>query len=138
MSDIVKLMVPGKPEYVSTVRLAISALAVKVGFDIDAIDDIKVAVGEACTNIVSHSDIGDARLYRITCEIADDSLQITVEDEGAGFEISEYKQPDLTALNESGMGIYIIRALMDEVVVASEKNSGTCIRMKKYLARQTQ
>ncbi|MDR3071960.1 MAG: ATP-binding protein [Clostridiales Family XIII bacterium] len=134
MSDVIKLIVPGKPEYVGTVRLTVSSVANKVGFDIEAIEDIKVAVSEACSNIICHGGASSEKNndYYVICTISEDSLEIVVEDEGAGFHLENYTAPDMEALNEGGMGIFIIRALMDEVVVNSVINQGTCIRMKKY------
>jgi serine/threonine-protein kinase RsbW len=132
MADILKLLVPGKPEYVGTVRLAVSSLANKVGFDIEAIEDIKVAVSEACSNIICHSAIEVDHLYNVVCTIEEDHLEILVEDEGAGFDLTEYKAPELETLNENGMGVFIMRALMDEVLVLTEVGKGTRIQMKKY------
>jgi serine/threonine-protein kinase RsbW len=129
-------MVPGKPEYVRTVRLAVSSLANKVGFDIEAIEDIKVAVSEACSNIVCHSDMDSDRPYRVICEMYDDRIEISVEDEGAGFDISAYEEPSPGQIREGGLGVFIIRALMDEVEVLSEVGSGTRIKMVKYIAAE--
>jgi serine/threonine-protein kinase RsbW len=133
MTDTLKLMVPGKPEYVRTVRLAVSSLANKVGFDIEAIEDIKVAVSEACSNIVCHSDIESDRLYQVVCEMCDDRIEILVEDEGVGFDTNAYKEPSPGQIQEGGLGVFIIRALMDEVNVLSEVGNGTRIRMVKYV-----
>jgi serine/threonine-protein kinase RsbW len=127
------LSVPGKAEYVSTVRLAISSLAAKAGLDIEAIEDIKVAVSEACSNILCHSDIGDDYIYRVECTLHDDKLEIVVEDNGVGFNTNEYQEPDPGCLQVGGLGIYIIKALMDEVHVESEDGAGTLIRMTKNI-----
>jgi serine/threonine-protein kinase RsbW len=133
MGDTFKLMVPGKPEYVRTVRLAVSSLANKVGFDIEAIEDIKVAVSEACSNIVCHSTIEPDHLYNIECEVCDDRIEILIEDEGIGFDMEKYEEPSLGELREGGLGVFIMKALMDEVNVRSEVGSGTQIKMIKYV-----
>lgn len=137
MRDNFKLMVPGKPEYVGAVRLAVSSLANNVGFDIEAIEDIKVAVSEACTNIVrhGHSDLNnDTNVeYQVSCEIFEDKLSISVDDNGAGYDMNNYKEPELPSEEAGGLGIFIIRALMDEVEVESEVGEGTHIKMIKYI-----
>lgn len=137
MNDNFKLMVPGKPEYVGAVRLAVSSLANNAGFDIEAIEDIKVAVSEACTNIVRHGNVelkeGEHIEYSVTCQICDDRLSISVEDNGAGYDTSDYKEPELPSEEAGGLGIFIIRALMDEVEVKSEIGIGTHIKMTKYV-----
>ncbi|MDR1293217.1 MAG: ATP-binding protein [Clostridiales Family XIII bacterium] len=133
MPDTMTLSVPGKAEYVSTVRLAISSLAAKSGFDIEAIEDIKVAVSEACSNILCHSNIGDEYLYRVECTLHDDRFEVTVVDNGVGFDTDHYKEPNPEDFQSGGLGIYIIKALMDEVHVESRDGSGTLIRMTKHI-----
>jgi serine/threonine-protein kinase RsbW len=133
MPDTLTLSVPGKAAYVSTVRLAVSSLAAKSGFDIEAIEDIKVAVSEACSNILCHSNIGEDYLYRVECTLHDDRLEITVIDDGIGFDTNDYETPDPECLQVGGLGIYIIKALMDEVHVDSQDGAGTLIRMVKRI-----
>jgi serine/threonine-protein kinase RsbW len=139
MPDTFILTVPGKAEYVSTVRLALSSLAAQTGFDIEAIEDIKVAVSEACSNIICHGETGEEP-YRVECKRHEDRLEITVLDEGVGFDaeryegIAEVSDLDIEDLHAGGLGIYIIKALMDEVYVASKEGEGTLIRMTKRVA----
>jgi serine/threonine-protein kinase RsbW len=108
-------------------------MANQAGFDIESIEDIKVAVSEACTNIITHSDIGDLA-YNVTCAIDTDKLEISVEDDGVGYDMKNYKEPDLEVPKEGGLGVFIIRALMDDVEVNSKQGAGTSIRMTKYLS----
>ena len=135
MADRLKMIVPGKPEYVGTVRIAAAHMASQAGFNIEAIDDIKVAISEACTNIVihSHKNNDSAFEYDVALELDETKLTITVQDAGAGFELKGYIEPIPGDICESGLGIFIIRALMDEVDIASEPGRGTYIKMTKYL-----
>ncbi|HPO04849.1 MAG TPA: ATP-binding protein [Bacillota bacterium] len=131
MTDMMKFSVPGKPEYVGTVRMAVSCLANSVGFDVEAIEDIKVAVSEACTNAVCHrsNDSGD---YEVYCELSEDRLVISVVDKAGGYDPGAYSEPHLDCPKEGGLGIYIIKALMDEVEIFTEIGIGTRIQMVKY------
>ncbi|MFA5675734.1 MAG: ATP-binding protein [Christensenellales bacterium] len=52
-SDIIRLSVPAKPDYILAVRLVVSAVAERVGFDIEDIEDLKVASAEACTMLLA-------------------------------------------------------------------------------------
>lgn len=57
--DKVRLEVPARPEFVGVVRLAVTTLARSVGLDEDRVDDLKIAVSEACTNAMqAASDAG--------------------------------------------------------------------------------
>ena len=76
MSDVLKFSVPVKPEYVRMIRLAVSSLANCAGLDIEAIEDIKVAVSEACTNVVRHSMPNCFDAYEVACEICSDKFTV--------------------------------------------------------------
>ena len=54
--ETIKMEISSNPEYVSIIRLTTSGIANKIGFSIDDIEDMKVAVSEACTNAIKHSD----------------------------------------------------------------------------------
>lgn len=135
MTDILKFSVPGKPEYVGTVRLAISSLANCAGFDIEAVEDIKVAVSEACTNVVCHGNPNREECYEVACEVGNGRIIISVIDRAGGYDITKYKCPAIDHPKEGGLGIFIIKALMDEVDIFSELGMGTSIKMVKYLSR---
>ncbi|MGI6727102.1 MAG: ATP-binding protein [Anaerovoracaceae bacterium] len=132
MTDILRLSVPGKPEYVGTVRMAISCLANSVGFDIESIEDIKVAVSEACTNVVCHGR-KESGEYEVCCELCKDRIVVSVIDHAGGYDVNTYQKPCLECPKEGGLGIFIIQALMDEVNIFTEIGSGTKIEMVKYV-----
>ena len=76
MNDTIELVLPFKAEYVSTARLVASGLGNRIGFDIDTIEDIKVAISEVCTKIVSiGSKIADT--YTIVFNISEKELKVT-------------------------------------------------------------
>jgi serine/threonine-protein kinase RsbW len=141
-SDYIEMNVPAKPDYVGVVRLTISGLANRMGFSFDEIEDIKIAVSEACTNVVNHAYKDDEvkGQVRIGCNIFEDSLEITVVDEGKSFDvetISENLGPvdgkTVDQLNEGGLGLFLIDTLMDKVEIKSE--AGVAVTMTKYLHR---
>ncbi|NTW72371.1 MAG: histidine kinase [Eubacteriaceae bacterium] len=129
----VTLTLPGNPEYVSVARLTLSGIANRMGFSVDAIEDLKVAVSEACTNAMKHGRGKNSENYMVNYIVNHEKLIIDVCDNGVGFQMDSIAAPDLKNPKESGLGLYIIKTLMDEVEVKSEKNSGTVIRMIKKL-----
>ncbi len=134
MSDLLKFSVPGKPEYVSMVRMAVSCIANNAGFDMEAIEDIKVAVSEACTNALCHGTQGPG-IYEVACELEAGRICISVKDQAGGYDVDSYRAPELDCPREGGLGLFIIKALMDEVAIFSEMGIGTQIRMVKYCSR---
>nr|WP_164489091.1 MULTISPECIES: ATP-binding protein [unclassified Romboutsia] len=122
--------ISANPDYVGIIRLTTSGIANKIGFSIDDIEDIKVAVSEACTNAIKHSS--DDKFY-ISFNMLDNGLNIEIRDNGKGCDVECLGKPDLKNPKENGLGIFIIQALMDEVSIESEDNKGTTIKMTKYL-----
>jgi serine/threonine-protein kinase RsbW len=53
--DLVNLVIPAKTDFVGIARLAVSGIANRMGFSYDDIEDLKLAVSEACTNAVVHN-----------------------------------------------------------------------------------
>ena len=128
--ETIRMGISANPEYVSIIRLTTSGIANKVGFCIDDIEDLKVAISEACTNAIKHSL--DER-FIIIYSIIENGLTIEVIDNGKGYDRSSVSEPDINNLKEGGMGLFIIEALMDEVTVESQEGKGTSIKMTKYL-----
>ncbi|WMT82526.1 MULTISPECIES: ATP-binding protein [Terrisporobacter] len=128
--ETIKMEITANPEYVSIIRLTTSGIANKVGFCIDDIEDLKVAISEACTNAIKHSS---EDRFTIIYSMIENGLTIEIIDNGKGYDRSSVSEPDIDNLKESGMGLFIIESLMDEVIVESQEGKGTSIKMTKYL-----
>jgi len=125
------MSLPSKPEYVSIARLAASFVANQMGFDIEIIEDIKLAVGEACNNAILHS--GSDETYKLEFINKTDKLIIEVVDFGKGFSLENYKKPNKEDLQENGLGLFIIKSLMDTVEIETSEGCGTKIIMSKIV-----
>ncbi|HWL22752.1 MAG TPA: anti-sigma B factor RsbW [Ureibacillus sp.] len=141
--DYVEIRVPAKPQYVSVIRLAISGLATRVGFLYDEIEDIKIAISEAVTNIVHHAYEDENGDIIIGCALYTDKIEIMVTDYGkSSFDFEEtklkvgpYKQSDsISQLREGGLGLFLMETLMDEVKVNNE--GGVTVFMTKFVKRE--
>jgi len=131
--DHIKLSMPNKPEFVGIIRLTASAIASRIGFNIDDIDDIKVAIGEACTNAIRHGCEKTNDTYDIEFFAYEDRMDIQITDTGKGLASLNIKQPKAEDLREGGLGLFIIKTLMDDVEVITSEGKGTIIRMTKKL-----
>lgn len=127
--DFFSLTIPNKKEFVSSARLLATAIAGLSGFDIESIEDIRMAVGEACNNVVVHSQ--DSDKIDLEIELGEDNMRISVVDSGAGFErhLAEGIDPD--KYEGSGLGLFIIDAVMDDVEIHCGDENGTTITMTK-------
>jgi serine/threonine-protein kinase RsbW len=136
--DAVELEIPARAEFVALARLVVSSVALsRRELADDRIDDLKLAVSEACTNAIeAHGAIAVEERVTVRCEESDDRLDVLVEDRGAGFDPSTLPEhPPVTdpdRLNfERGLGIPLIRSLVDEVAFETSAD-GTAVRLTIY------
>jgi serine/threonine-protein kinase RsbW len=138
MSDrVVRLTFPAKPDYLLLARLTLSGLARELPLGDELVADLKLAVTEACGNAVRHAYVGVNGDVSVVFAIDDRRLVMTVEDRGEGIRAPESIAAAAEAPDgplESGMGMPIIRAIVDELSVEQgEDGRGTVVRMVKYL-----
>jgi serine/threonine-protein kinase RsbW len=136
VDKIVTLEFPAKPEYVVLGRLALSGMARREQFSDDAIADLKLALTEACSNSIRHGYGGGQGQIALGFRVADGCLVLTIRDEGAGFDDSEEETAAFTpgteaALPEGGMGVSIIRAVVDEFALDHVAEGGTLLTLTK-------
>jgi serine/threonine-protein kinase RsbW len=142
MADqIVRLSFPAKADYLLLARLALAGLARGVPLGEESLADLKLAVTEACGNVVRHAYAPGEGSVGVIFVVADDKLEMIVEDQGAGLgpgDVSRVLEngeaPEDLEPFESGMGMAIIRAVVDELDVHDGADGrGTVVRMTKYL-----
>jgi serine/threonine-protein kinase RsbW len=129
----VRLEIPAVAEWVAVARLAVAAVASRQRFSVDDIEDIKLAVAEACTNAIQHGTPDGS--IAIVCEVTDDSIVLTVRDRGQGPPLGAVEEE---RIGEGGrteeLGVFLIRALMDSVEYTSDVRDGTQLVMTKRVS----
>ena len=122
--DTIELTLPFKPEYVSIARLTASGVANRVGFDIETIEDIKVAISEVCSKLVS---IGSktAEKYSLLFRISENGLDIVFQCEDSSLKCIFRDDTD-------ELGLSIITALMDKLELCTG-NGSYLLSMSKAL-----
>jgi serine/threonine-protein kinase RsbW len=129
--NIVELRIPSKAEWVGVARLAVAGIASRLQFSIEDIEDLKLAVAEACTNCIQHASGGDS--VAITCQMFPDKIVVKVEDSGAGASVGALTPRRLGEPKVGGLGVFLIRSLMDDVEYELNPESGTKLTMTKFL-----
>jgi serine/threonine-protein kinase RsbW len=131
--DTVELRIPCRAEWVALARLAAAAVANRLRLSIDEIEDIKLAVAEACTAVIQHENHGE--FIHLTCETSPEVLRVRVHDSGRhGTHREDGQMMDLNEARIAGLGVFLIRTLMDEVSYDVHPQLGTNLLMVKRLA----
>jgi serine/threonine-protein kinase RsbW len=108
----IKLTFPMNAAYVSSARLTASAVANRVNFDIDEIEDIKMAVSEACTYILKTMTATESSNFDIQFQLSENQMEITLVTQGV--------VPDRHSSDE--MSLMMIKALVDEFEMTVEND----------------
>lgn len=131
MADKLQFVIPGNPQYITIVRLAVGSAANIAGFNVEEIEDIKTAVSEACKNISCHGSEGFAEEYRVECILEEGRMEIYVTDLSAGHKVEKLEKPCLDCPNEGDLGVFVIQTLMNSVEIIENPNCKKTIKMVK-------
>jgi len=118
--NISELIVKSRTENLSLIRDFISTKASKAGLSKEDIENIMLAVDEACTNIIKHaySSYPDGEIV-INLESNSDKILINIIDHGITFNPDSVPDPDLQKYYKNGrvggLGMYLMKTLMDDV-----------------------
>jgi anti-sigma regulatory factor (Ser/Thr protein kinase) len=122
----VRLTLPARPEGVAVVRQALAGMADALAFDAAVVADMKMAISEACTNVVVHAyEEGDGVL-EVEMSANETGLTIRVRDHGAGIRPRGDRRGEAPAL---GLGLPLIAALSDSYELTGTAGRGTEVRM---------
>ena len=125
----VELRVPCRAEWVALARLAAATAANRLRFSLEEIEDVKLAVAEACAAAIQHDAHGE--FIELTCEALGDSLRIRLRDSGRqGLHAADHRM-NFEEARVAGLGIFLIRTLMDEVRYDVHPQNGTDLIMVK-------
>jgi len=133
-----KLIVKSKTENLSIIRDFISSSAAEAGVAADAVENIILAVDEACTNIIKHAykSFPDGELI-IKTKSTLSRFIISITDYGKSFEPEMIPEPDLQKYYRQrrvgGLGMYLMKTLMDDVKYISIPGKYNEVMLSKNL-----
>lgn len=135
-----RLKLPADSQNLDIIRKFIAGISENMGFPEEEIYKIELAVDEACANVVKHAYLTNSRKDRIiNIEARDkkDRLEIIIFDKGKGFDPKKVKTPEIVEymkkMKRGGLGIYLIRELMDKVSFRIKAGVRNEVRMVKFL-----
>ena len=132
--ETTELSLPSRIDTVAAAAAAVAEFVGRSGVSDDAAFGIDMAVREAVTNAVLHGNNEDEnKTVAVTIKSSPDAVEISVHDQGPGFNPEEVPDPtaDENILKASGRGIFFMRSFMDEVNWLIRPEGGTTVRMVK-------
>jgi serine/threonine-protein kinase RsbW len=134
--ETIELRLPSRLKAVDEAAAAVAEFMNRLGIAEDIAFGVDMAVREAVTNAVLHGNkLDDAKEVGLKLRNTSEVFEISVHDQGSGFDPNEVPDPtrDENILKTSGRGIFFMRNFMDEVVWSADPKGGTSVRMIKKL-----
>lgn len=130
------LSIPSSTRYLERVRRFVETHVRTASLADEAIEQFKIAVDEACTNVIKHAYRGDdSQQIDVAVIVEDDRVTVRIRDAGRSFQQEFYTRPDIFELAEhrraGGFGVHIMRSLMDRVEYSSRGNTNE-VRLTKF------
>jgi serine/threonine-protein kinase RsbW len=123
---------PTEAETVWLVRTVVKNGLRTFGVTQDCVDDICLALSEACTNVVDHAVLDDE--YEVRLQVDEYQCAISVENTDDGFDASGLEDVMPNPASPRGRGVAIMRAVMDQVAFEPEPAAGTIVNLVKGLS----
>jgi stage II sporulation protein AB (anti-sigma F factor) len=136
-----KLELLSLPENVRLARVAVAAFASEIDYNVNDLEEIKVAVSEAVSNAIIHGyQQKPDGVVKLTASLFADALEIIIEDQGKGIkELEKALETNSSSDPERmGLGFVFMRSFMDEVELTSAPGEGTTVKMSKKLPGEAQ
>lgn len=136
----VSLRIEADPEELPRVREALLAVADQVGFDAGEAGKIVLAIDEALANVIKHGYGGtcekpiDIRVWPVHRE-GRSGICVSIRDFGRQVELSSISGRDLRDVRPGGLGVHIMRSVMDEVEYDHAAPEGMRVTMIKWVKR---
>lgn len=134
----ITLQMLSQPRFLSAARSMVANIAQRLGFNEIRCGQISLAVDEALCNIINHGyekrEDGMIWIRIRVLEGERTGMQIVIEDEARQVDPTQIKSRDLDDIRPGGLGVYIIREIMDEVRYEKRDRSGMRLTLVKWLS----
>jgi anti-sigma regulatory factor (Ser/Thr protein kinase) len=122
-------------ERLADIRRFVEESCRRAGVPDSACFDLKLAVDEACTNIIEHGYEGRAGSISLSCRADGDALSVTIRDRGRAFDPAGVPAADITSPCEErpigGLGWHLIRSSVDEINYGRDPSGGNRLTLVK-------
>lgn len=135
-AEVIEIKIPAKPRFLKIIRAAVGSICEISGFCNDELNNIILAVDEACSNIIKHTYGGPSdELIFAQIFICPDRFEVRLRDFGKKIDVSKIKPRKLDELRPGGLGVHFIKTVMDDVKYENHFEIGNQVTLIKYLSK---
>ncbi len=131
-----RLSLPGEERSVPVVRKVLGHALGVLGVERDCLDDVELAVTEACTNVLDHAGPHDEYVVLVGIDGCDCTIEICDEGQDFNHPPAVAAGTLIDAEAENGRGVQLMRALVDQLDFTAGDDHGTIVRLRKSLTYQ--
>jgi serine/threonine-protein kinase RsbW len=133
VEDSVIITVPSHPKYLSVVRAVTARMGHLHEMTETVIDEVKLAVDEACSNVIKHAYMGKtSRKITLRYTIKRGAFTVNIDDNGIKSAMEQMKGRSLDDVKPGGLGVHFIRRVFDVVELDDRKQRGNRLTLIKY------
>ena len=137
MGQSIEIKIPSEPKFLKIIRAVICQVCEIVGFSPEEGNNITLAVDEACSNIIKHAYGGSTdKPIHVTCTLFRDRLEILLRDFGKKADINEIKSRELDDVRPGGLGVHLIKSVMDLVEYENRLDEGNQLQLVKFISKK--
>jgi serine/threonine-protein kinase RsbW len=133
MKDLAAIKVQSDPKYLSMIRMVTAKMGEFYGLSGSALEDIKLAVDEACSNVIKHAYRGDIRQsILIRYKMTPKGFEVLIEDQGVKVQPESIEGRNLYDIRPGGLGVHLIKRAFDIVQFDQRKRKGNRLRLIRF------
>lgn len=132
MSDFVIVTIPSHPKYLSVIRSVTATMGGIYGFADKVIEEVKLAVDEACSNVIKYAYRGNTDQEIIVKFIFQEGFEVVIEDRGIKANPELIEGRSLSDVRPGGLGIHLIKRAFDVFAFDEKKKTGNRLRLIRH------
>ena len=138
MKDSLVITIPSHPKFLSVARAVTNRIGQLYDIAEDTIEEIKLAVDEACANVIKHAYKGDtSKKIILKYRVTGDAFKVIIEDNGSKVSKRHVKGRDLDDIRPGGLGVHFIKKVFDIFEFDERKGKGNRLTLVRHMKIKT-
>ena len=133
MKDLAVIKIQSDPKYLSVIRTVTVKMGELQGLSESAIEDIKLGVDEACSNVIKHAYGGDIhQSILVKYKMTSRGFEVLIEDHGMKVQPESIEGRNLDDIRPGGLGVHLIKRAFDIFQFDQKKRKGNRLRLVRF------